>query len=134
MELTREGTYDSITFVTGAKDPCFLFVDFFVPSGENAGNRAKSTDSGGFRRSKERFIMAAIEPTTNNVPVSKSGTGIVEYLQGVRAELKKAEWPSREELIRLTQVVLFLLFVTALFCGALDGILSVITHNLFTRK
>ncbi len=78
--------------------------------------------------------MAAIEPTTNNVPVSKSGTGIVEYLQGVRAELKKAEWPSREELIRLTQVVLFLLFVTALFCGSLDGILSVITHNLFTRK
>ena len=59
------------------------------------------------------------------------GFDIVEYLRGVRSELKKAEWPSRPELIRLTQVVLILIAVVALFCGTLDFLLGLITNKLF---
>jgi preprotein translocase subunit SecE len=57
--------------------------------------------------------------------------GLGEYLQGVRTELKKAEWPSRAELIRLTQVVLILITVVAIYCGSLDFLLGLITNRLF---
>lgn len=60
--------------------------------------------------------------------------GLVEYLRGVRSELKKAEWPSRAELIRLTQVVLILITIVAVFCGGLDGLLGLITNRLFNRQ
>jgi preprotein translocase SecE subunit len=62
-------------------------------------------------------------------PVNSLG----EYLKGVRNELRQAEWPSRAELIRLTQVVLTLIFIIAVYCGTLDFLLSLITNRLFNR-
>lgn len=59
--------------------------------------------------------------------------GFVEYLKGVREELKKAVWPTREELIRLTQIVLLLIAIVALYCGALDAVLGVLTSRLFGK-
>jgi preprotein translocase subunit SecE len=55
--------------------------------------------------------------------------GIAEYLRGVREELRKAVWPTRAELIRLTQVVLAVIAVVAIYCGALDAVLSFITSR-----
>ena len=55
--------------------------------------------------------------------------GIAEYLRGVREELRKAVWPTRTELIRLTQVVLAVIAVVAIYCGALDAVLSFITSR-----
>jgi preprotein translocase subunit SecE len=69
---------------------------------------------------------AAGTPTT-------SGGGLMEYLRGVRSELKKAEWPSRAELFQLTRVVLLLILIVAVFCGSLDGLLGLITNRLFSR-
>lgn len=59
--------------------------------------------------------------------------GLGEYLKGVRNELRQAEWPKRAELIRLTQVVLTLIFIIAVYCGALDFVLSLLTSKLFNR-
>ena len=59
--------------------------------------------------------------------------GIVQYLREVNAELKKAQWPTRAELIRLTQVVLLLIAVVAAYCGTLDGLLSMVSDRLFGR-
>ncbi|MDX1932788.1 MAG: preprotein translocase subunit SecE [Capsulimonadales bacterium] len=59
--------------------------------------------------------------------------GFGEYLRGVRTELKKAEWPSRPELIRLTQVTLIIITVVAVYCGGLDFLLGLITNRLFNR-
>lgn len=59
---------------------------------------------------------------------------IVQYLKEVQIELKKAEWPTRTELIRLTQVVLTLIFIVAVYCGGLDGLLGLITNRLFNRQ
>ncbi len=39
--------------------------------------------------------------------------GIAEYLRGVREELRKAVWPTRKELVWLTQVVLAVIAVVA---------------------
>ena len=53
-----------------------------------------------------------------------------EYLQGVREELRKAQWPTRAELIRLTQVVLAVIAVVAAFVGGLDAILGWLTRKI----
>ncbi len=55
--------------------------------------------------------------------------GMAEYLRGVREELRKAVWPTRTELVRLTQVVLAVITVVAIYCGALDAVLSFITSR-----
>ena len=60
-----------------------------------------------------------------------SPAGLVQYLRDVQTELKKAEWPSRPEMIRLTEIVLLLIVIVAAYCGALDGILSFVTGRLF---
>lgn len=64
-------------------------------------------------------------------PGRGGGLNLGEYLRGVREELKKAQWPTREELIRLTQVVLGVIAVVALFVGALDGALGWLTSRFF---
>jgi preprotein translocase, SecE subunit, bacterial len=61
------------------------------------------------------------------------GGGVVQYLREVRGELKKSEWPSREQLIRLTQVVLTLIVIVAIYCGGLDALLGLVTNRLFNR-
>ncbi len=61
------------------------------------------------------------------VRTPRGNLDLVEYLKGVRSELKKAEWPSRAELTRLTQVVLGVIFITAVYVGALDAALGWLT-------
>lgn len=79
-------------------------------------------------------MATQVTPPAPGVRTGSGGIqGFTEYLQGVRTELKKAEWPSRAELIRLTQVVLILITVVALYCGGLDFILGLITSRLFTH-
>ena len=46
----------------------------------------------------------------------------VTFLQETFSELRKSFWPSREEVTRLTFVVLVLALVAAVFLGGLDRI------------
>jgi preprotein translocase SecE subunit len=72
-------------------------------------------------------------PTSNNPARPRrtpTGAGLAEYLRGVREELRKATWPTRAELIRLTQVVLVVIAIVALYVGTLDAVLTWITTGL----
>jgi len=71
--------------------------------------------------------------TAGPAPAAPSGQGLLQYLRDVRMELKKAEWPTRAELIRLTEIVLILIVVVAVYCGVLDGALSFVTGRLFNN-
>lgn len=72
--------------------------------------------------------------TTQASKQPPSMSGLKEYLQGVREELKKAIWPTREELIKLTQVVVSLILIVAAYCGGIDYVLGLITDRLFGRS
>lgn len=54
---------------------------------------------------------------------------VVEFFQDVVSELRKAVWPTREETIRLTWVVLVVAAVVGALLGGLDFVLS----KTFTR-
>jgi preprotein translocase subunit SecE len=49
---------------------------------------------------------------------------IVRYLRGTRAELRKVTWPTREEALRLTGIVLATTVGFSLFLGVVDYLLS----------
>ena len=56
--------------------------------------------------------------------------GIGNFLQETRQELKKVSWPSREELLGSTGVVLFTTFILAIFVGCIDFVLSQVMRFL----
>ena len=57
---------------------------------------------------------------------------IVEFLKDVRLELKKVSWPSRQETIKLTSVVILISVVLAVFLGLLDfGFIRLLNRLLF---
>ncbi len=68
-------------------------------------------------------------------PSSDKDNALMTYLAGVRYELEapRTVWPTRAELFQMTRVVLVILFVVAVYCGALDGVLSFITDRIFTH-
>jgi len=48
----------------------------------------------------------------------------VQFLEEVRAELKKVVWPSRQEALRLTLVVIFVSFLVGAFISSIDFVLT----------
>ena len=45
---------------------------------------------------------------------------LVKFLREVRAELKKVGWPNKQELIKLTTVVILVTVVVSAYIGGLD--------------
>jgi preprotein translocase subunit SecE len=50
----------------------------------------------------------------------RSRNRVIRYIQETQAELRKVTWPTREEAIRLTLIVLAFTFIAMVFLGALD--------------
>ena len=58
----------------------------------------------------------------------------VVFLKEVRDELKKVVWPTRDEIIRLTGVVILISLIVGLFLGGTDFILTKLVGILITRR
>ena len=56
-----------------------------------------------------------------------------QYLGEVRSELRKVAWPSRDEVVNYSIVVLITLIVFTAFIGALDWMLGEALLRLFER-
>jgi len=50
----------------------------------------------------------------------KPDNALVRYLKETRAELRKVTWPTRQQAINLTIIVLGVTIVMAIFLGAVD--------------
>ena len=48
------------------------------------------------------------------------GRGITQFLIDVRAELRKVVWPTREEIVKLTGLVVGISLVVGTFLGLID--------------
>jgi preprotein translocase subunit SecE len=68
---------------------------------------------------------------TNEVPAKTSGRDrLRDYLRETRAELRKVVWPTREETLNLTGVVLLVTLAMTVFLGGLDSIFSALLNLL----
>lgn len=52
--------------------------------------------------------------------IAAKKSGIMEYLKGVKAELKKVTWPTKAETIKLTVIVGIVCALFALFFWLID--------------
>lgn len=59
--------------------------------------------------------------------------GPVQFVKEVIGELKKVNWPTRNETIKLTFVVFVISGVVALFIGGLDALMINITSAWFRK-
>ncbi len=48
----------------------------------------------------------------------------MQYIRETRAELRKVVWPTREEALNLTGIVVVTLFAMAVFLGTVDYVLQ----------
>lgn len=55
------------------------------------------------------------------------------FLREVREELTKVVWPTRDEIIRLTGVVILVSLGVGLFLGGIDFILTKLVSLIVTR-
>lgn len=49
-----------------------------------------------------------------------------EFLANVKGELRKVTWPTRKDTYGFTMVVIVLVFVIAVFLGAVDWVLAML--------
>jgi preprotein translocase subunit SecE len=55
---------------------------------------------------------------------------ITAFLKEVRLEMKKVNWPSREETIKYTLIVIGVSLAVAIYLGGLDFLLSLLLNRL----
>lgn len=57
----------------------------------------------------------------------------VIFLKEVREELKKVVWPTRDEIIRLTAIVIIVSLIVGLFLGGADLLLTKMMEAFLAR-
>ncbi|MGA7986821.1 MAG: preprotein translocase subunit SecE [Candidatus Dormiibacterota bacterium] len=77
---------------------------------------------------KARIAPGSSRPPRPALPGAGSGgsgrVGLAGYLRGVWEELKKVVWPARDELLRMTGIVIATVVIFAALVGGADYILS----------
>jgi len=84
---------------------------------------------------KARSAPGGPRPPRPALPAATAGRGgLVGYLRGVWEELKKVVWPAREELIRMTGIVIATVIIFAALVGAADYLLSLGVQQAVTQQ
>jgi preprotein translocase subunit SecE len=55
---------------------------------------------------------------------------ITNYFKGVRSEIARVSWPTRNEIITLTALILLLVVLVTLYIWGVDGILGTLLKIL----
>lgn len=55
---------------------------------------------------------------------------ITNYFRGVKAEIARVSWPTRNEVISLTALILLLVLIVTLYIWGVDGILGTLIKIL----
>lgn len=58
---------------------------------------------------------------------------VLDFLREVKVELEKVVWPSREQTIKLTMIVVFTILIVGFFIGGIDLLLSKLFDLLINR-
>jgi preprotein translocase SecE subunit len=84
---------------------------------------------------KARSAPGGPRPPRPALPAATAGRGgPVGYLRGVWEELKKVVWPARDELLRMTGIVIATVILFAVLVGAADYLLSLGVQRAITQQ
>ncbi len=94
------------------------------PEVENVELEADDVPAGAITPKKDRATPSQRHEDENDKKggniITRTVRGLGEYFEGVRSELRKVAWPTREETRRLTIIVLVALIVSSLVLGAIS--------------
>lgn len=62
------------------------------------------------------------------ITAPKIGGSPIQFLKEAKSELKKVKWPSKEEVIKMTSIVIGVSVAISLFISALDFIFTKLTE------
>ena len=68
--------------------------------------------------------MADSKSQKNDKPVVKKPNKIQKWWRETVGELRKVTWPTKEEALKMTKIVIVVVLATALFLGVVDFIFS----------
>lgn len=58
---------------------------------------------------------------------------ILEFVRSVKVELASVKWPSRQETVRLTALVIFVSLIVSFYIGGLDLVFTTLIQNIISR-
>ncbi|MBP7722963.1 MAG: preprotein translocase subunit SecE [Alphaproteobacteria bacterium PRO2] len=61
-----------------------------------------------------------------------AGTGPIEYIRQVRAEMKKVTWPTRQETTVSVMAVFVMVFIASLFLFFADQVIAFIIKHILS--
>ena len=68
--------------------------------------------------------MADSKSSKNDKPVVKKPNKIQKWWNETVGELRKVTWPTKEEAIKMTKIVIVVVLATAIFLGVVDFVFS----------
>ncbi len=84
---------------------------------------------------KARSAPGGPRPPRPVLPAAGAGrVGLRGYLRGVWEELKKVVWPTRDELLRMTGIVIATVIIFAVLVGGADYLLSLGVKQAVTQQ
>ncbi len=84
----------------------------------------KSPGAGGKSVSARRPVLRAPLPPAAAAELEGRTRGVTTWVRDVRSELRKVVWPTRDEALKLTIVVVVLSVVVGFFLGILDAVFA----------
>jgi preprotein translocase subunit SecE len=75
-------------------------------------------------------VLLAVAASIFVALLSAQGRELWQFVQGSRVELRKVVWPTRDDTLKMTAVVVVAIFVMAMFFWILDMGLGWITRTL----
>ncbi len=84
---------------------------------------------------KARSAPGGPRPPRPVLPAAGAGrVGLAGYIRGVWEELKKVVWPARDELVRMTGIVIATVIIFAVLVGGADYLLSLGVKQAVTQQ
>ena len=68
--------------------------------------------------------MADSKNQKNDKPVVKKPNRIQKWWRETVGELRKVTWPTKEEALKMTKIVIIVVILTAVFLGVVDFVFS----------
>jgi preprotein translocase subunit SecE len=69
-------------------------------------------------------------PGSVPAPIAGRTEGMLTWVRDVRSELRKCAWPTREEALRLTTVIIAISLIVGLILGMFDALFAALMTGL----
>jgi len=75
------------------------------------------------------LTFSRLSVNIRNMNIANISNKVITFLKEVRLEMKKVNWPTKEETIKYTLIVIGISVVVAIFLGGFDILFTTLLEN-----